>query len=211
MITLLSDPHDTNSPYFTLSPLSIVLTTSPTPNVIIQLCPSDIDFIQYVAPRLLYSKENSFLSFLPGAFYDIANPPNQILVNYFRYGVPVSSFVSDLTPPKLLFWNFSYPAAELRLKFDKRVNCSTTNVTRFVLQSRSFMGTLQEYFHLSVSTNPALRKKLNSRVICDANEINIAHLTISLGLDDILQLKNFSYLAKSIESTFLRMLEGAVS
>jgi hypothetical protein len=175
---------------------------------VVQLCDSDIDFIQSVQPKLLAHIGNSFLSWELGAFYDIASPPNPIAVKYFRYGKPASSYIPDLSPPTLLHWNISIATSQIDFVFNKRVNCSKTNISQMVLQSTAFVGTLRDSYTLSA---PSISdSQLNTRVVCNAQQLNDARIRVVIGLDDMLNLKNFPFLAKSLQSTNLRFLDNAV-
>ena len=175
---------------------------------VVQLCDSDIDFIQSVQAKLLANLGNSFLSWELGAFFDIASPPNPIAVNYFRYGIPASAYIQDLSLPTLVHWNISIAAAQIDFVFNKRVNCSKTNISQMVLQSTAFVGTLRDSYTLSAPSSSD--KQLNTRVVCNTQQLNDAKVRLVIGLDDMLNLKNFPFLAKSLQSTYLRFLDKAV-
>lgn len=175
---------------------------------VVQICSSDIDFIQSVQPKLLTNIGNSFLSWDPGTFYDIAVPPNPITVNYFRYGIPASAYIKDLSPPNLLYWNISIATGQIDFVFDKRVNCSKTNISQMILQSETFVGTLQDSYTLSAPSDSD--KQLNTRVVCNSKQLNDAKIRLIIGLDDMMNLKNSPSLAKSLQSTNLRFLPNAV-
>lgn len=207
-ITLLSDPNNLNSPYLTLSSESVSITRYPTHTIVVRLGQTDIDFIQSVQPDLLSSASNSYLSYLAGAFCDIARPPNQIIVNYFRYGIPVSLFTKDSAAPHLLYWNFSIPDARINFFFNKRVNCSKTKIGKIIVQARKFEGTLTDEIYTLSATKSG--EQLSTRVSCNSSQFNDAHVLVLLGLNDLLNFKTSPTLVKGPDSTFLRFLDDAV-
>ena len=59
-----------------------------------------------------------------------------------------------------------------------------------VLQSTAFVGTLRDSYTLSAPSSSD--KQLNTRVVCNTQQLNDAKVRLVIGLDDKLNLKNFS-------------------
>eukprot|EP00981_Chlorochromonas_danica_P010596 scaffold3290_cov165-Ochromonas_danica.AAC.39 len=199
--TVLADPDDSLSAHVSLSTDSIVLNASSYgPEATVLLGDVDVNAMMSLAPNLSTAAVNCYLACKIGAFYDLGHPANPNVEIAYRYGLQVKKFYNDTTPPQLVGYNISIPDQTLDLIFNEIVSCKTLDTQQILFQPTRFLGlyTDRQYIRLSNSS------------YC-ANTINYSlrlHVRISYG--DILRIKSTVGVLKSMNTTYLRLLAGAV-
>lgn len=198
-IQFLQNPND-QTYFYTLAMSNILDTMSVSHYLTVSLAKSDVDNMMKLAPNLVTSKENTFIAYPANTFLDIASPPNGILVNFFRFGFPVTVYYPDITAPDIVEYNVSIQEGTVDFLFSEVVNCSATDTSKLTFQFREFTGTLQgETYNLTHST-----------VVDCFNYPNYdSRIRLDIGYEDLTNIKTFDLLLKNAIYAFLLVDEGA--
>ena len=196
---LLEDPGDSSSAQRYLTSSTTASTEGNT--ITINIDPIDMNAVKLQSPSLCTTSSNCRLSVMANSITDISHNSNRFGGVLFIYGTQPSTYVADTTPPQLQQWNFSAETGELWLNFDEIVNCQSADLSAFIMQYTSFLGTSNQYVNL-VSSSP----------LCSFSTGTLSkELYVLLATSDYYAIKAKSSLFKSLESCFIGGGLNAVS
>jgi hypothetical protein len=147
---LLRDHSDSTSAQRYLLTSSTVAGSGNTIKMLIS--EEDINAVNIQNKQLCTSSENCFLSIRSSSIQDISTGRNPCAGILYKYAAPVSKYVTDVIPPKLVAFNFSLATAELWMHFDEIIDCDLVDLRSLRWQYLSFLGTSPLYFMLSTSS-----------------------------------------------------------
>ncbi|RYH29624.1 hypothetical protein EON65_07865 [archaeon] len=197
-VRILRNPTEPFGASLLLSSSSVPLSYAASPSVKISLSAHDVDEMMLLAPDLALTAETTFISCLSKAFSDLSSPGNFNNELFFRYGLPVSQYTADKVPPKLISFNISITDGTLDMLFDEVVSCHSFDPTKLLIQARQFMGIYNGDFVL-----------LSGSSYCIGIDY-LQTLHVVIGYDDIVKMKRNSFVLNSHDSSFLRLLTGAI-
>ena len=118
-------------------------------------------------------------------------------------GLQVTTFTPDTTDPVLVSFDLDLNRGELLLTFDESVNASSLDLTEIVIQSsqESIENETRE-FRLTLSGDPGLR---TTSTLDDSTVI-----TVTLGFDDMNDIKRFTDLAVDNSTTFISFINTTI-
>jgi hypothetical protein len=196
--TIAENPDDPFSSSWRLSYTNTSIEESFANRVVMIMGKLDFDGMMSFAPSLMYSKSNTYLSFVAGAIKDISPKANKVEDLFFRYGQNVRTFLSDTNIPQLLYFDFSIQTGVIDFYFYEIMDCFATDVSKITLQYQQFVGTLSGLISLSDDT---------ATFTCSTQYTN--HIHIDIHLDTLIEMKSVQYLLKSKSYTYLVLQQGA--
>jgi hypothetical protein len=134
----------------------------------------------------------AFLTAAAGAFSDMAGLPNAALLAADAIGAV--TVTKDASPPTILWADLDMTAGILTMRINEPVQGSSINYSSLVIQSDP-AGTVQVRL-----TDPGTGSSLPNTVL----------LELAIDPDDLIRIKAASALASSIETTWLKVDEGAI-
>ena len=188
-ITLLSSRNESDYQMYTLMPDSSTPSSDNT-TITISLSRDDQNAIKF-RTDLAQDQNSTFLSITHLAATDMNSNP--VLPIPLHASLPVSTFISDTTGPKLNSFDLNLTAETLTLHFEETVNISSLQYSRLTLQpSPSLL---------------AVNYTLRTGMILGENTPDVV---IQLDFDDLNRLKLDPSVATSGGNTYLYMRDGAV-
>lgn len=196
--TIAEDPHNPFSSAWRLSYTNTSYSESYANKIVMIMGKLDFDGMMLLAPSLMYSKSNTYLSFVAGAVKDISPKANKVDDLFFRYGQNVRTFLPDRQIPRLLYFDFSIQTGIMDFYFYEIMDCFATDTSKITLQYQKFVGTLGGAISLSDES---------ATFTCSTQYTNHVHFDIHL--ETLIEMKAFKYLLKSRAYTYLLLREGA--
>lgn len=191
-----SDPLSTR---YSLASSTTNLTASTGPLVTILISTADYIAIMKLAPNLCLTAQTCYLSVKAGAIVDISLAANPIQNVFYRYGIYPTIFTPDVYGPDLLRYDFSLLDGFFILYYDKVVNCSMFDATKFTFQYAPFTSSFPEQLTLDSDCKASCVVQYNTS------------FKVIIGSNTLLEMKKFDYLLKSRTYSYLRVDIGGIT
>ncbi len=164
--------------------------------IIINLGPDDLNDLKRQTD-LATGANSTFISFSGDAVADMNG--NLVAPIPQDEAVVVSSYFPDLTPPQLIRFDLDLSNETLTLYFSELINASSVDVTQLTLQGDFVFSGLTDSHTLSLGINGSVPSQPDS-----------TQIVISLGANDLNEIKRSVGLATSVTDTFLVLTSSAV-
>jgi len=196
---LLRDPGD---PLSAQRYLLNSMTPHRTGNTVTMLISgTDMNAINIQNRKLCVNGATCYLSIKANSIEDISTNANKCAGLLFKYAVPVSTYIRDVTPPRLISYEFSLETGELWMHFDEIIDCDLVDMTKFMWQYAQYLGISSQYFMLltSVPDCTYYTGKLTKDIY------------VRLHFYDFMGIKATTQLMKSRSTTYLSRGEGGIT
>ena len=206
--------HSTNqASYYLLlrdleDPLSAqrYLLTSTTPQrtgntVTILISSVDINAVNIQQRQLCIDATTCYLSIKANSIEDISTNANKCAGLLFKYAAQVSTYIRDVTPPRLTGYEFSLQTGELWMHFDEIIDCDLVDITKFTWQYAQYLGISSQYFVLG--TSAPICTRYTGKFTKD--------IYFQLDFYDWIGIKAITQLMKTRSTTFLSKGAGGIT
>lgn len=201
---LLNDPAvvSVNELYLTTSTTDLTVIGN---TVVINLSLTDLNNMFRMTPHLctrsgiVLDGGNCFLAIRQNAISDIKGNLIAAVAHIFAT-LPPANFVVDRFAPVLTSFTFSIQESKADFYFDKVVDCTTVDMTKLILQYNSFLGVCStcEYYIMRSSAPDCATTRYDT------------HFHLDISLADLVGIKAFNRLFKSINYAYIRPKDGFV-